>query len=369
MVENYSHYFHAFSLIRPFEIFLDKSGILKKHSKACLNGRTWLDFHLEYANDFMSLFNKKGFFGHMFIAEYSHDSSDRLSMADDDLYNFLVNFKENKSISDTTILILFSDHGPRFSSNRKSIKGLLEERNPFFSIYLPSLFEQKYKKEYDAFKSNANKLTTPMDIYHTLVDLINMESNKETPKLDDNERSKSLFKSISSDRTCKEAGISAHWCACLKRTELLVDDNLIMIATKFIDYINNFILRDHLDKCMKLELDRLNNAYLLDSILATAPKRVMEKSKKFNLLTPPPVEKDYDQYFFQIVTKPNNGIYEFTLTYEFNLKLENFDKIDNNTLNKFEINENSISRINKYGNDPYCIYDDFPHLRKYCYCK
>ena len=118
------------------------------------------------------------------------------------------------------------------------------------------------KVQYDKCKYHyANKLTTSMDIYHTLVDLINMESNKETPKLDDNERSKSLFKSISSDRTCKEAGISAHWCACLKRTELLVDDNLIMIATKFIDYINNFILRDHLDKCIKLELDKLNNGY------------------------------------------------------------------------------------------------------------
>ena len=318
----------------------------------------------------MSLFNKKGFFGSMFIAEYSHDSINRLSMADDVLYDFLVNFKQNKQTSENTILMLFSDHGPRFSANRKSIKGLLEERNPFFSIYLPSSFKLKYKKEYDTLKSNANKLTTPLDIHHTLVDLVSMESNQKTVKINDYARSKSLFKYISPNRTCYDAGISNHWCACLKRTELVVDDNLQMIANKFVDYINN-LLADHLDECVRLELHNVNKVYLLDSILAGAPKPIFENPLKLDLLTPPPVEKDYEQYFFQIVTKPNNGIYEFTATYELDLVLESgrSNKISADTLERFKINEKSISRINRYGNDPFCVHDTFPNLRQYCFCK
>jgi hypothetical protein len=304
----------------------------------------------------------------MFLAEYSHKSTDRLSMADDDLYEFLVNFKENKDVSENTILVLFSDHGPRFSSNRKSIKGLLEERNPFVSIYLPSSFEQKYKKEYDTLKSNANKLTTPLDIHHTLIDLINMESNKETFN---SGRANSLFKHISPNRTCFDADISQHWCACLKRTELIVDDNLVKIANKFIDYVNNYVLGEHLSECVRLELGGINKVYLLNSDLAGAPKPTVPNPLKLDLLTPPPVEKDYEQYFFQIVTAPNNGMYEFTATYEFDLVLESdrLSKIDSEMLTKFKINENSISRINKYGNDSFCVHDKYPNLRKYCYCK
>jgi hypothetical protein len=315
----------------------------------------------------------------MFIAEYSHDSTGRLSMADDDLYKFLVDFNENKHLSDNTILILFSDHGPRFSSNRKSIKGLLEERNPFFSIYLPGQFERKYKKDYDTLKMNANKLSTPMDIYHTLADLVNMESNDEVVKIDDNDRSNSLFKYISPNRTCYEAGISQHWCACLKRTELVVDDNLNMIANKFVDYLNDNILKEHLNECTRLEMDKINKVYLLDSIMGSAKKPTVQKSLlgyfrdwfKFYLVAPK-VERDYEQYFFQITTSPNNAIYEFTVVYEFDLNdesLTNVFELNKLNLDKFTIKENSISRINKYGNDPHCINEKFPDLRKYCYCK
>ena len=362
-------------------MFLDKENILEKNTHGCLNGRSQLRFHLDYAKDFMSLNQNTGFFGMMFIAEYSHDSTGRLSMADDDLYKFLVDFNENKRLNENTILILFSDHGPRFSSNRKSIKGLLEERNPFFSIYLPSRFEQKYKSEYETLKINANKLSTPMDIYHTLMDLVNMESSEddEVVKIDDNDRSSSLFKYISANRSCYEAGISQHWCACLKRTELVVDDNLNMIANKFLDYLNDNLLKDHLNECVRLELDKINKVYLLDSIMGSAKKPVVEKTLlgyfrdlfKFYLVAPK-VEKDYEQYFFQITTRPNNAIFEFTVVYEFDLNQESLNNLiglEKLNVDKFIIKENSISRINKYGNDPHCIYEKFPDLRKYCFCK
>ena len=59
----------------------------------------------------------------MFIADYSHSNSLYLNQIDKDLFEFLVEFYENKLASNSTVLILFSDHGPRFNENRKSMKG------------------------------------------------------------------------------------------------------------------------------------------------------------------------------------------------------------------------------------------------------
>ena len=35
----------------------------------------------------------------------------------------------------------------------------------------------------------------------------------------------------------------------------------------------------------------------------------------------------------------------------------------------YEARLEEISRINKYGAQPHCVADEFPHLRKYCYCR
>ena len=78
-------------------------------------------------------------------------------------------FNEDKSLSDTTILFMFSDHGPRYTKLRKSIKGLLHERNPFFSIYIPKLFKQRYPNEFVSLKRNLDTVLAPMDIYATLI--------------------------------------------------------------------------------------------------------------------------------------------------------------------------------------------------------
>ena len=350
--------------------------------KSCLNGRTSLSVNLDYANDFMRTYKSTGFFGLMFIADYSHASSDHLNQIDTDLYDFLFEFAKNEAISNSTILILFSDHGPRFTENRKSMKGLLEERNPFYSIYLPSLFRQRYVREFEMFHKNADKLITPMDIHRTLSDLISME--KKQPNLRDKHaalnRSQSMFSdSISVQRTCAQAGIDEHWCACLKRTQInVIDSKLNMLANKFINYLNSVLLNDHLDSCAQLELSNINHVFLLDSIIPRHKKAVSQSfslSRWFNnllnnlfhyYLVEPPLERDFKQYLFQVVTRPNNATYEFTVVYESNVAK---DAVANgNDDDSFEINHNAISRIDKYGDQPKCIKDKYPDLRKFCFC-
>ena len=246
----------------------------------CAGGRTDLQFVLDYSKDFMQTYKKSGFFGFEFLAQYSHDSSKHISWMDDELVKFLEEFKADESISSNTILVLFGDHGPRFSKLRKSIKGLIQQRNAFFSVYLPPLFKSRYPNEYENLKANNDKLATPMDIHATLMNLINLEKGSNEKSSSIEKRDKSLFSKLSVDRTCDEAGIEPHYCACMKRTQLKPDGKLTKLANKFVIYINEVMLKNHNDICQKLELNKIDNVYLLETSINTAKKRIKTNEHK-----------------------------------------------------------------------------------------
>ncbi len=344
-------------------------------NKDCLNRNTNLKFYLNYLNDFIRLNKQKGFFGLQFIKEFSHDDYDRLNLIDSELFEFLNEFYLDESLSNNTILILFSDHGPRFTESRQSIKGLLNERNPFFSIYMPKLFNQRYPNEYNLFKNNLNKLITPMDIHKTLIHLLMLESNNQKIKLENDKRSISLFETnISYERTCQMAGIDIHWCSCLKRTKININQetfhnkSLIRITEYFIDYLNNDLLKDHLDKCSELKLDKIMTIYKLESFISNKtssqvievewPKHMKKQHMNKN---PEEIKYGFTRYLFQVKTLPNNAEYEFTVNSEFEMK--------NHQNESLSLNKNTISRINKYSHQADCISQEYPDLRKFCFCK
>ena len=64
------------------------------------------------------------------------------------------------------------------------------------------------------------------------------------------------------------------------------------------------------------------------------------------------------QYALQltIIVSPSKAIFECTIAY-------NVDK------QTFFLHESQISRINKYGDQPNCIAEKFPHMRQFCFCK
>jgi hypothetical protein len=88
---------------------------------------------------------------------------------------------------------------------------------------MPRTFQEKYPIQMRNLRLNSRKLTTPFDIHETLKDILNFdekassklhnektfESTSETP------RGISLFRHIPINRTCEDAQIEAHWCACL----------------------------------------------------------------------------------------------------------------------------------------------------------
>lgn len=134
-------------------------------STNCVGGRSLLRLHLDYASDFIRRYGSRGFFGFMFFSIYSHDTNSRLGWVDRDLDSFLSGFRDTRA-DENTLLVVFSDHGPRFSSERKTTKGLLKERNPFLAIYSPL---SKHRTQLEA---NSKRLVTSLDLSHSLLDLI-----------------------------------------------------------------------------------------------------------------------------------------------------------------------------------------------------
>jgi len=361
--------------MRPFQMAMWDEKFVKQSEKLCLGGQKRVNTMLDYTMDFMKRYSKRGFFGFSFLNEYSHGIDDPLDWADSELLAFLEKFKEN-NLHENTILIQFADHGPRFSNVRSTIKGLLGERNPFFAIYLPKLFQQRYADKFEILRSNFDKLVTPFDVFETLKEVLNLEKKGHVSALSDfGSRSVSLFQEIPKTRTCADAQVELHWCACLKRNKLRIDAFAMSLAEKFVMFLNDDILRDHSGICSNLYVKSIENVYLLEadkSILKDTNQRAAPKVSLFrrfiNLFVAPvlnevEVHTNYEQYQIQVVTSPNNGLFEFTIEIERNFKSMQQDS------HGFKINKNLISRINKYGNQSICVNENFPELRKYCSCK
>lgn len=144
---------------------------MQNKSTNCVGARPLIRIHLEYALDFMRKYDSNGFFGLMFFSTYSHDATSHLTWVDQQLNTFLTEFRNSRAF-ENTLLVLFSDHGPRYSSERKSTKGLLKERNPFLAIYSPDLKIRSQLEE------NSHRLVTPLDLGHSLLDLIDYLKRK-----------------------------------------------------------------------------------------------------------------------------------------------------------------------------------------------
>jgi len=59
------------------------------------------------------------------------------------------------------------------------------------------------------------------------------------------------------DRTCADAFIEPHWCACLGWKEISIDDtNVVAAANYFIQFLNGYT-EDHHNICAILHLDEI----------------------------------------------------------------------------------------------------------------
>ena len=337
---------------RPFWLEADK--LLDNY---CIGSRAAYNISLEYLMSFFRAYKNKPKFSIATHADISHDDQNTIGYVDDDLKSMLQTL-ESENFLANTLLIIFSDHGARFSDLRKTIQGKLEERLPFMSITLPKWFIDNYPDLYSNLVHNSKLLTTPFDVYATLRHILSYPSYPASEIT----TGESLFNKIDKEsRTCANAGVEEHWCPCLNLEEISVNEPMIKKSAEFVvNFMNSLMFNNsHLEKlCHRLVLKRINSAFRdmpSEKVQYFAKSRrdtdcdscgSIFGEKSTNTLV------DDTLYQLQFVTSPNEGFYEASVKMKRGVPSLVGD----------------VSRIDAYKDQPYCISKAFPLLRKYCYC-
>lgn len=310
----------------------------------CMGGRRTADVLLEYIRKLIPVMKTEDFFAFFWTVAMTHDLFNMPMLFDEDIKHLLNQFDTN-GILDRTVIFLMSDHGIRWGSFRKTYQGMMEERLPLLIALYPPWLKQKYPEAVANLETNAKRLSTPYDLHATMLDLLDLHklSGKQLMKriveLNDPDssfpRSISLFLPISKSRTCENAYIASHWCSCHQRQELPTNDGRVQRAARYIVKLINDRLKDH-PQCRVLYLNSITDATV------AAPHHKIVKELGIS---------DYSiDITLRLQTKPGLGLFESTV------RMSSFSTALTGT----------ISRINLYSSQSYCI-DDYA-LKMFCYC-
>ena len=334
--------------MRPFYLTAERQ--YNRHYPYCLGSVPRQLNMLNWVREFFDMYPRMPKFSFLLHSEMSHDGLHELQLVDKDTETFLRGMNASGYL-DNTLLILMSDHGARFSS--QSVQGKYEERMPYMGFRFPTSFERKYPEVMRNLRTNVHRLTTPYDIHATFLDILKYDSSVNHGDI--RQRGISLLKEIPRERTCVDAGIDAHWCACLAWKTISVDDTNVKAAANAIVRLINELTAIKRNLCQSLVLNQVLSAVRYspsDRVLRyrgskDSDGRVAELSGTISVAEV--------LYQLTILTTPGDGVFEATVKHTLNR-------------NRFSANVKDISRINKYGQQPHCVADEHPHLRQFCYC-
>ena len=96
----------------------------------------------------------------------------------------------------------------------------------------------------------------------------------------------------------------------------------------------------------------------MSRFVPNSPMLLFKESKDNDGYLPNMSDDMYTDILYQVTltTKPGLAQYEATVRRHI-------------IQDTYEARPEEISRVNKYGTQPHCLMDEFPHLRKYCYCR
>ncbi|KAK6195767.1 hypothetical protein SNE40_001124 [Patella caerulea] len=335
--------------MRPF--YLSAERMYGRNKPFCLGSKPRHKNFFNWLRDIFLMYTKKRKFVFGFHAEASHNDNNKVQIVDEDAVEFL-KYLEEKNYLNRTILILMSDHGARFAEIRQTAQGKEEERMPYFAFRFPPWFETQYPEIVKTFRTNSRRLTTPFDIHETFHDILNYTGSRMG---DLSKRGISLFQEIPKERSCSDAGIEPHWCACLQWKSVNQSDTVIQQAISTAVATINDYTELHRHKCALLKLSRVTRSvkYATNSNILKFKSSSDHDGRVADLSSRTKGDENYYQITF--LTTPGNGHFEMTVRHSLNTS-------------EITVSEKEISRINRYGSDPECIQSEYPHLRPYCYC-
>ncbi|XP_005106165.2 uncharacterized protein LOC101851889 [Aplysia californica] len=329
--------------------FLLAEAMYKRFEPFCVGSTPRHKRFQAWFRDLYTMYGGKRKFMFGFHSEFSHENNSDLKAIDDDMVEFLKNLNDSGFLN-RTILILMSDHGARFSAMRNTSQGKLEERMPYFGFRFPPSFTETYPEAVNNFQINRRRLTTPFDIHATFHDILKYTG---PGKGDIRSRGISLFKEVPKERSCADADVEPHWCACLDWHDVSEHSDR-RIPLSVINFINR--LTSHLsEKCARLTVKDVKSIYQI-----SPNSQVLKFKKSADLHGDVPdlsdsMTSEYEYFLVTLMTSPGDGLFEVTVKHSI-------------PTDSYEVNERGLSRINRYGNAPRCIQKEFPNLRPYCYC-
>ena len=341
---------------RPF--FLAAEREYHRHLPLCWRSIPRHVAFMHWIRDMFDMYEShpKFFFG--FHSEMSHGDNNVIQALDGDLVTFLQEL-ETKGYLNSTLLILMSDHGARFGYIRATSQGKLEERMPYFSFRFPPWFQRQYPDIIKNMKINANRLTTPFDIHETFLDILHYTGSG---KANLSRRGVSLFSEVPEERTCTDAEVTPHWCACLEWQPVNQSDALVVAAVKEAIARVNLFTRSQRRKCAELTLSKITRSsrYVCTNEDSEAQRKIEKYWNQYRKASNgrfdgTACKAGSEYYQLSFITKPGEGHFEAMCYHDV-------------TSGSFKVSEQEISRIDRYGSQAACIESSMPHLRPYCYC-
>lgn len=320
-------------------------------SRHCVHSKPQHQIHFDYIKSYFEAYRQQPKFGLFFQTDISHNNLESIYHCASDFHALLRGLSEGNLLNDT-LLIVMSDHGFRYGNTRATMQGKLEERLPLMSLTFPKWFLEQHPDLIHNLKENSNIVTSPFDLYATFKHIL---SYPQSPV--NFTRGESLLSNINRSRDCEEAGVAEHYCPCVQWKEIDTRaDHVRRAAQAVVDHVNNLTASDllGLSLCSRLQLHEILSAYqklpnmkfaqFLGSfdIHGRKPMFSRDTATVYECL-----------YQVQLQTVPGHGLYEASVNFQ---------------NGKFRV-IGDISRINLYGEQPRCIVDKSPGLRKFCLCK
>lgn len=322
---------------------------ISKTSYLCYGTKPIFKHLINYYKRFATIYKSKLKFGFSWMTQICHEFINYLELGDNDFFEFF-KFLNDEGHLDYAFLIFFSDHGSRLDDIRNTFIGRIEERMPLLSIVPPKSFVKEFPETVKTLKENTAKLTSNFDLHETLKDILlgNFYNTERFRRSD--QRGTSLFKPISSSRSCADASIPEHFCACYGSTEKAINDPLVEAATSFAVSQLNSLLKNYKDICAELSLAKIVEAREIS--LGLSARGHEETRLTIYRLFSTPEKVKHKRFLVVFETLPGYGLFEATVDYH----------VDSG----MQINDD-ISRTNKYGNTSVCVPEK--PLQRYCFCK
>lgn len=334
---------------RHMSLAMEMKENLWTNAHHCFQNRLETDIVLNYLKDFVDTYKSEPHFAFTFITRLSHDDVNSAGAADEPYYNFFKSLHK-KDLLRNTIVFFFSDHGMRFGNIRETFIGKLEERLPFMYVIIPKWLQDHHQFIRKNMLINQHRLTTPFDVYETLKDILVFDGKEK--RVETFSRGMSWFREIPYLRSCDQAGVLPHWCACLNHIEIDIGLDVVSKTSEALLSQIKTELKNYTHICEDLTLRKIHHATrLAEPDLSYAKAKDVSKSEITRVFGDS--TKALEDIQVVIETVPGKALFEATV------RLDTYSK----SLTVL----GDISRINMYGHQSDCI--EVFKLKKYCQCK